>query len=210
MKRRILFLILVCTSTFAINIAAQDRYKILFLNISPVEIGGKKCQVSDTFNSDEVIEWTDERQVMKVLSLKSQKQSVIAAREFAQGRYKTLSSYFQQPKRLSTRDGAVMPVPQLMNYLADTFYLIDSIEVKTSLKTDDNHFFYAAYQYNGEIINKKLPTAGNGFVIDYSIYTIDGQSICPFETMLSLYYMDAEKGERLLLSDKFLLVPALL
>jgi hypothetical protein len=97
-----------------------------------------------------------------------------------------------------------------MNYLADTFYLVDSIEVKTSLKTDDNHFFYAAYQYNGEIINKKLPTAGNGFVIDYSIYTIDGQSICPFETMLSLYYMDAEKGERLLLSDKFLLVPALL
>ena len=59
MKRRILFLILVCTSTFAINIAAQDRYKILFLNISPVEIGGKKCQVSDTFNTDEVIVFRD-------------------------------------------------------------------------------------------------------------------------------------------------------
>ncbi len=36
------------------------------------------------------------------------------------------------------------------------------------------------------------------------------QSICPFETTLCLYYMDAEKGERLLLSDKFLLVPAVL
>ena len=148
---------ILCSGVFSVLANAQEQYKILFLNISPVEIAGRECKVNDCFHVNDKIEWKDKKQVMKVLSLSTQKQSVIAARDFSAGKHKTLSSYIIQTKRLSTRDGASLPLPQLKEYLADTFYLIDSIEVKTLLPVNDNKFFYAGYEYEGEVVYKKFP-----------------------------------------------------
>lgn len=201
---------ILCSGVFTVVMDAQERYKILFLNISPVEIAGRECNVNDCFNIDEKIVWKNEKQIMKVISLSSQKQSVIAAREFTENKHKSLSSYIIQTKRLSTRDGASLPLPQLKEYLTGTFYLIDSIKIKTLLPINDSHFFYASYKYDGEVIHKKLPSTDNVFIIDYSLFTIDGAPITPFETLISVYYMDNEKGESMLITDRLQLIPAVL
>ena len=210
MRHPYFLLAFLCFCVFTVLTDAQERYKILFLNMSPVEIAGRECNVNDCFDIDEKIVWKNEKQVMKVLSLSSQKQSVIAAREFSGGRHKTLSSYLVQTKRLSTREGASLPLPQLKEYLSDTFYLIDSIKVKTLLPVNESHFFYAGYEYAGEFIYKKLSSTDNDFIIDYSLFIIDGVPVRPFETPLSVYYMDNEKGESMLITDQLLLIPAVL
>lgn len=80
------------------------------------------------------------KQVMKILNLTNQRQSILAARGFNKRKYRTISSYLTQNKRLSTRDGEALLLPQLKDYLSNTFYLIDSIFVKTQVPMDDYHF----------------------------------------------------------------------
>lgn len=199
--------ILLWSCLFVTDLQAQEQYRILFLNRPPVEIGGRECRVNDCFEAEETIRWKDDRQVMKVISLRTQLQSVVAARGFQTDKPQTLASYISQRKRLSTRDGSPMLLPQLRDYLTDTFYLIDSIEVKTLLPVDDGHFFYADYYYGGELIHKRLPAVEQGFRIDRSLFTIDGTPVPPFETDLSVYYLDEEKGEAVPVTTGLHLVP---
>ncbi|EDY96539.1 hypothetical protein BACPLE_00982 [Phocaeicola plebeius DSM 17135] len=193
--------------THAICLQAQEQFKILFLNESPIEIGGKYCQENDIFNSKDKIVWKNDKQVMKVLNLTNQRQSILAARGFKNGKHRTISSYLTQNKRLSTRDSEALLLPQLKDYLSNTFYLIDSICVKTLVPMDYNHFFYADYHYKGEVIHKRLPITSNGFLIDFSLYIIDGDSIPPFETNVDIFYYDKLKEEVIPITNKMHIVP---
>ncbi len=207
MKRTVFFVLALLCSWLLATMHAQEQYKILFLNTSPIEIGGKQCQVNDCFDISDKIHWKNDGQVMKVMNLRTQRQSVVAARGFKKKKHKTLSSYLSQNKQLSTRDGSPLLLPQLKDYLADTFYLIDSIEVKALAPMDDRHFFYADYRYKDEIIHKRLPATENGFLIDYSLFTIDGKPITPFETDLSIYYLDNEQEKAMLITTHMHVVP---
>lgn len=186
---------------------AQDQYRILYLNTETIKISDRICRVKDTFNDDEVISWSHKKQVMKVLNTSTQRQHILAARDFNEDSSNTLSSYFHQTQRLSTREGTLMMLPQLREYLSNTFYLIDEIQVKTTLPIDESHFFYADYIYKGELIHKKLPVIQQGFKIDFSLYTIDGKEIEAFETPISIYYMDANNGEAAVVTTEMYLIP---
>ena len=144
---------------------------------------------------------------MKILNLTNQRQSILAARGFNKRKYRTISSYLTQNKRLSTRDGEALLLPQLKDYLSNTFYLIDSIFVKTQVPMDDYHFFYADYHYEGEVIHKRLPVTSNGFLIDFSLYIIDGDSIPPFETNVDIFYYDKLKEEVIPITNKMHIIP---
>lgn len=207
MKALLLTLAVLGSMAYAVCLQAQEQFKILFLNESSIEIGGRSCQVNDVFNSTDKIKWKNDKQVMKVLNLTSQKQCVLAARGFKKGRHRTISSYLTQNKRLSTRDGEALLLPQLKEYLSDTFYLIDSICVKPLVSMDDKHFFYADYRYKGEVIHKRLPAASNGFMIDFSLYTIDGNPIAPFETDVCIFYYNELKEEVTPVTKRMHIVP---
>lgn len=207
MKSLLLTLAVLISMAYSACLRAQEQFKILFLNESPIEIGGKSCQVNDIINSTDNIVWKSQKQVMKILNLTNQRQSILAARGFNKRKYRTISSYLTQKKRLSTRDGEALLLPQLKDYLSNTFYLIDSIFVKTLVPIDDNHFFYADYQYEGEVIHKRLPVTSNGFLIDFSLYVIDGDSIPPFETNVNIFYYNKLKEEVIPITNKMHIVP---
>ncbi len=206
--RTILFIQFLLCGLFGANcFCAQEQYRILYINSDSIDIGGKQCHVNDCFSSDDKIRWKNKNQVIKVICLSTQKQRILAARDLKKGKHKTLSSYISQRKRMSTRDGGFLSLSQLEDSLAETFYLIDSIEIKTIVPVDDHHFFYAEYCYKGNSILKRLTAIEQGFLIDFSLFTIDGKPITPFETDLSIFYFDETKSASTPITARMHVVP---
>lgn len=206
--RTILFTqFLLCIFLWTTGLCAQEQYRILFINSDSINIGGKQCYVNDCFSSEDRIRWKNKNQVMKVICLSTQQQRIFAARDLKKSKHKTLSSYISQRKSMSTRDGGVLTLSQLEDHLAATFYLIDSIEIKTIAPIDEHHFFYAEYCYKGNSILKRLPAIEQGFLIDFSLFTIDDKPITPFETDLSIFYLDEAKSSSTPITSKMHVVP---
>lgn len=93
-----------------------------------------------------------------------------------------------------------------------------SFEVSSSAyPMDDDRFFYLAYTYQNETINKKLTSEGHSLKFNKSeIFKVDDQPISAVEvSSMELYYYDVEKGEAQLVvkpqlvnvtSDEFLVL----
>lgn len=190
----------------ALSLSA-DNFKILYLTTPNISIGGKIYKVGDTFAGDAAIRWAAPRQAMKVLNTNTKKQSLVVAEKYTGSKSVDMNSYFVQSKQLSTRQGELINTMELGIVLGESHYMLDSIDVKTSLPVDDNHFFFASYDYNGETINKKLNYKDGNLIFDRSIYSIDGKAIKPFDVTLSVWYMDRASGKRTLVTDKMNILP---
>lgn len=73
-----------------------------------------------------------------------------------------------------------------------------SFEVSSSAyPIDEDRFFYLAYTYQNETINKKLKNEGQSLkFIKSEVYKVDDQPIAPEAVAdMELYYYDAQKGE---------------
>ena len=209
MKRRKSILALLFT-TAVISLQAQiDNWRILFLNTPEIVINGKTLHQGDTFQDPGHINWSAPRQAMKVMNLSTRKQRLLVSEQFAKAKAHTLKEFLKGEKSLFTRQGILTTLTEINDYLSDTFYLADSIIVATTLPTDNTHYFYASYLYQGECINKRLYTHRGEFVITPTLYTIDGTSIPPFETTLKVYYYDESKGSTTLLSNGMHIIPLL-
>lgn len=190
---------------------SQSSYKILFLNTPSVSIGDKECKVGDTFNADEKIKWIKsiDRQVMKVINLSTQRQLIFSSEDFRKHKSNSLSSYLVQTNNLSSRDGKILNAIDLKNHLNNVFYLIDSITVETYLPTDEKHFFYATFNYNGETINKKLKRKEKSILINWGIFEIDGVAVPPKDIILQLFYLDLDTEKILKVCDEMIVIPVL-
>lgn len=207
MKRRKSILALLFT-TAVISLQAQiDNWRILFLNTPEIVINGKTLHQGDTFQDPGHINWSAPRQAMKVMNLSTRKQRLLVSEQFAKAKAHTLKEFLKGEKSLFTRQGILTTLTEINDYLSDTFYLADSIIVATTLPTDNTHYFYASYLYQGECINKRLYTHRGEFVITPALYTIDGTAISPFDITLKVYYYDTSKESATLLSDRMQILP---
>lgn len=204
MKNIIVVVVISLMSVFA---ASADDFKILYLTTPNITIGGKVYQVGDTFSGNASIRWSAPRQAMKVQNTTTKKQSLVVAEKYTGIKSSDMNSYFVQSKQLSTRQGELINTLELGIVLSDTYYLLDPIELKTTLPVDDKHFFFASYDYNDETINKKLNCKEGILTFDRSLYSIDGNPIEPFDVTLSVWYMDASAGKRTLVTDKMIIIP---
>lgn len=204
MKNIIVAVVFSLMSVFA---ASADNFKILYLTTPNITIGGKVYQVGDTFSGNASIRWSAPRQAMKVQNTTTKKQSLVVAEKYTGIKSADMNSYFVQSKQLSTRQGELINTLELGIVLSDTYYLLDPIELKTTLPVDDKHFFFASYDHNGETINKKLNCKEGILTFDRSLYSIDGNPIEPFDVTLSVWYMDASAGKRTLVTDKMIIIP---
>ena len=104
--------------------------------------------------------------------------------------------------RLSTRAGGINNKLDFEKYfgegpiaiLGDLF----SVQVSsTAYPMNEQKFFYAQYQYEGEAINKKLSNEGDKLIVSATeFYAIDGKAIDPKEVNdIKLYYYNAESQE---------------
>jgi hypothetical protein len=176
-----------------LNLSAQDSLKIMFLNPEPVKIGGKDYRKGDSFLSSEKPELLP-NQVLKVFDATTNKPRIFTKELLVKSGNKTVWEYLTDSKRLSTRD----PFNR-------TFGLFERIALKGELPTDNTHYYYVSYEYQGEQINKRLPTDSTNIVLDRSIFTIDGKAQTPFDTKLQLSYYNAETNKSQLLSNKLVL-----
>lgn len=186
---------------------ALDKYKIMYLSPSPLVIGDKEYNVGDIIDGSVSPKWLTNRQAVKLKNLRTLKQERITAEQFTKSGKNNLSSFIIQTKTLGVRSGKISNIMDLNRCLSDTFYLIDTIEIPIKIPTDENHFFYASYEYNGEIINKRLRTNnGKSIIFNRDIFSIDNVAIKPFDVTLSVYYYNNYTGKTNLISQDMLIL----
>ena len=182
-------------------------YKILYITTPEIRIGGKYLKEGDVFSENSDIEWASPRQAIKVLNLTNDRQELIVAEKYKNTGSNNLKSYLFAQNQLSARKGAALNLLELGLILNDTFYLLDPIVIDTKIPADDSRFFYVTFDYNGETINKKLPTDGTALVFDTSLFSIDGRPVEPKDLEISVWYFDTETNSRTLVTEKMLLIP---
>lgn len=114
-----------------------------------------------------------------------------------------LSSVIMPVKgQMSTRAGGINNALDFEKQLgeAPVAWLSDELSFDVSSSAypiDDNRFFYMAYTYQNEVINKKLSSDGQSLkFIKSEIFKVDDQPIASEDASnMELYYYDADKGE---------------
>lgn len=186
--------------------ATDDIYKILFINTPSIKIGGKNLTKGDEFASSAIINWSSNKQAMRVVSLSTNRQIVLTPKA-ASGK-KTLASYLKAEKNLSTRPGFPASIPALRQVIPANIQLLDRYEISTSVPIDSERFFFASYIKDGETINKKLPSLPNeGFYIDRTLWEIDGVSYPPSSTVVSIHYYDVPSNKIIDVVSNLLIEP---
>ena len=207
MNRKRIILIAIFLMDICLNISSQEGYKILFLNTETIKVGQRELHVGDTLQDNEPIYWSNESQAMKVINLKNHKQRVIPAdMELLQNKL-SLSDILSDIHTLAVRDGQIMTIFQLRNDIGDEILLADTVQLDVNIPIDDEHYFFVAYHNGSELIYKKLPQKEKQFIIDRSLFIVDGVSVEPFSTSIRIYYQNGDSRE--LVSDecKLIVIP---
>ncbi len=192
MTKKITFVLLAVLACIAAA-AQTDNYKILYINTPAINIGGKQLGRGDEFPASATINWSSEKQAMRVVSTTTNRQLTLSPR-VTSGK-KSLAAYLSGRKALATRPGYPASIPELRSELPSEIDLLDRHEVYTSLPVDDVRFFYASYTRDGEEINKILPAlAEGGFCIDRTLWEIDGEMHAPVPTEIAIFYYDTAAG----------------
>ncbi len=194
---RILFLVL----GILVSLSAYADYRIVFLNTPTIKINGKSLKVNDIFAPSSSVEWTSPKQAMKIIDTASGEQRLLVASQYQKSKAKNIQSYISGVKHLSSRGIGSSNVVALRATLSDHFFFTDSLKIETDFPTDHQRFFYISYTYNGEEINKMIPNDNGSFTISQDIFTIDGKPIPPFETTLSVFYLDETTGKVTLITE---------
>ncbi|MEM8893704.1 MAG: hypothetical protein AAGC88_03940 [Bacteroidota bacterium] len=113
--------------------------------------------------------------------------------------------------QMSTRAGGINNALDFEKQLgkAPVAWLNEEMPIEVSggaYPMDENRFFYMAYSYGGETINKKLSYTGQSLLLIKSeFFKVDGQAVNPSEVDdMKLYYYDMEKGEEQLITSPML------
>lgn len=138
--RKLFILLAICISASA---AAQD-FKILFVNTGTVKIGGKELSAGDVFNQTDNIQWSDDKQAIKALSLVDNKQYVFASVDFKQRKLKSAKDYLVKTNRLSTRGSSSLS--SVGRKMSDTIYAIDVTMVPVDYVPEESEYFFVTNQ----------------------------------------------------------------
>lgn len=186
---------------FSVIISNAEELKVLYINHGKFWVDGKALYQGSQFSSNAKIRWEDEKQIVKVVNIKSHKVSVISAKTLIMGKMTTLSELLIQKQRLSSRDGILINIQSLIDHFNKPIALMNSICVETGVLLDENHFFFLQYEYGGETINKKLPINDHCFCINNDIYTIDGVPFSPVSLTSKLCYYEVNEKRVTTISD---------
>jgi hypothetical protein len=118
--------------------------------------------------------------------------------------------------QMSTRAGGINNLLDFEKQLgeAPVAWLAEELAFDVSSSAypiDDNQFFYVAYTYQNETINKKLSNEGQSLkFIKSEIFKVDDQPVSSDKISdMELYYYDADKGEaQLVVKPQLVNVPS--
>lgn len=100
---------------------------------------------------------------------------------------------------VSSRAGALINLIDIKNHFSGNYLVIGDMELEIgeeAFPQDDNNFFYLTYNYNDELIRKKLNSDGNKLLLNSDdIFKVDGKAI-PVETYeMSLFYREGKTSK---------------
>lgn len=186
-----LLLMAVCLLT-----AGAETYQIKVLNTPTINIDGKELKVGDSFDSSATINWSSDRQAMKVLSDKN-KVYVMSGNLMAKNKVRTFSDYLTTVKSTSVRnDGENFPVTVADHraIFENDFVLLDSISIKVGWRTNESSYFEARTTNLGENdFSFIIPSDGDMLILSrehFSGLTSNGGDIT-----LSIKYIEKEYND---------------
>ena len=115
---------------------------------------------------------------------------------------------------ISSRAGALINQIDLENHFKGNYVILESQKLKISKEAypmNEKNFFFLQYEYEGEVINKKLAFQGDTLILDRStIFTIDGKQVSMKNDLkCALKYRKSEQNENFLVSEFNLVTPSL-
>ncbi len=149
MKTKIIITILVMFCSY-LQLHA-DNYKILQMNTNNIKIGTVLCHQGDTFSESEQIFWTNEKQAIKAMNVKTKVIKVFTAKSFKDYHARSVEEYkdyYLKNNRLSARDRKT-PFSNFVQDLPDTIYVYDTFSIELSNQIDPLWSYYISYNSNG-------------------------------------------------------------
>ena len=188
----------------AISSRAQ-QYKILYINTPTIHIGSRDCKIGNVFYKEDVIQWQDDKQVLKVEDKNSKEQFIICPRMLCQNSVSnTVGAYINVRKSLASRAGVLTHQYELAEAFSMPIDLEQELEVEYTDSTD--LIYYIEYEYKGELVPKQLHRKRNRLTITKGeLYMIDGQSIPQEPIKVRLYCYDEQKEISELLSETIII-----
>ena len=185
-----------------------DDYKILMMNTKTIRIGTRIYKKGDTFSGDSVIFWEKDKQALKAQNLTTKEIRLFAEPEFRAIGCKTIKEYYVKNNHLSTRSN-VLTLEDMKEELAgiETFYLLDTIYIKSPMPIDSTRYFYVSYDNEGKSEKKVLKMKDDILiVINRSIFPVNDTIS---EMSMSMFYYKKGIEDDYLLSDsmRIMLIP---
>ena len=180
MKKLALIISAMCFSITSL----ADNYKILQMNTPSVKIGNQICKTGDVFPDAEPILWSNDKQAIKAMNLKTKQIKLFAAKVFQNLEAKSIKDYYLKNNHLSTR-GGINTFSDLAEELSDTIYLYDVVQVESPVKIDSLSSYLISYVQNGEKKWRALMSTDKYFFLSRELFEdSDNQA----EYTLTLYF----------------------
>lgn len=197
-KSIIAFLALLVSATIL-----ADDYKILKMNMPSIKIGSRTCKAGDVFSDKDIINWTAEKQAIKVQNLKTKEIRLFVGNEFITKNSTSIKDYYVKNNHLSTR-GKMMTLDDFAEQLPDTVFLWDDITMELPFAPEDSSFFFITYKDRSDNMKTRMLETVNDSLV------ISRQSFDPEEDIdeitVSLGFHDSLNGEDSVLKDTICLI----
>ena len=171
---------------------AADTYKVIKVNGQIIYVKtGSTMKMGDVFAPSTSLKFkTNESRAAVISRIKGR--FILTG-----GAAGSRSNLLPAMNNISSRAGALLNIIDLKNHFQGKYVILGEMKLtigKDAFPMDDKHFFYLRFDYDGEVINKKLPVKDGKLVLDRKeIYKIDGKPIEGEVKEMTLYYRDNEK-----------------
>lgn len=191
--RKLGFLLFFCFSLQAI----ADDYKIIQMNSSSVKIGNVQCKIGDIFSDEDQIYWSNEKQVIKTMNLRSKQIRIFVAKTFTSSNSKSIKDYFLKNNHLSTRGGATS-FSDLADELQETVYLYDLVAIDSPVELDSHSCYVISY---GDEVKRwaTLMSKDSTFYLSRELFD---EADSKEEYTLSLYFRRKDLAKDYLVTDE--------
>ncbi len=198
--KKLTLLLLALFSLIEVN---AKTFEIKVLNTPTINIGGKVLHQGCTFDEKDFINWSSDRQAMKVLS-DDNKIYVLSKGLLTKHKAKTFADYVTSVKSATVRnDGENFPVT-LADHRAifeSDFILLDYVSINVGWRTDNSSYFEASTSNLGnENFSFIIPSYNDGILmLNRSLFTKlpnDCNSV-----ILSVRYIEKDCDETTLITD---------
>lgn len=169
-----------------------DTYKVIKVNGQIIYVkSGSSMKMGDVFAPSTSLKFkTNESRAAVISKIKGRF-------ILTQGASGARSNLLPAMNNISSRAGALLNIIDLKNHFQGKYVILGEMLLtigKDAFPMDDKHFFFLRFDYNGEVINKRLPIKDGKLVLNRDeIYKIDGKAIEGDVKEMTLYYRDNEK-----------------